>query len=215
MQLIRANNTLYINMKTFSREKNANERTRRCRASFIITIIIIIVVAYLCNLIIIIIFIRGWRRITRTISITVINLKESPLYHFFRLERKPLQQNREEEEVSNDGERMKRQRVKRAKILKPRVGYGSRVYNLGPQISPCICSYSLRIALLLFVFPHSRLTWVNSCWKVHPRELIHVENTSRWVNTRSTIWRKWAKIDGRRAITLDFLGLLLPHLLNI
>jgi hypothetical protein len=44
---------------------------------------------------------------------------------------------------------------------------------------------SKRITFLPYVFAHSRPTWGNSRWKIHPSELTHVENTPAWVNSRS------------------------------
>jgi len=61
---------------------------------------------------------------------------------------------------------------------------------------------SKRIALLPSIFAHSRPTWVNSRWKIHMRELTHIENTLSWINSGSAIWWKWAKTDGRRAISV-------------
>lgn len=44
---------------------------------------------------------------------------------------------------------------------------------------------SLRIVLLPFVFVYFRVMWVNLRWKMHLRNLTHVENTSTWVNSHS------------------------------
>lgn len=65
--------------------------------------------------------------------------------------------------------------------------------NLGYNVYQCVYCLFLRIAILVYVFAHSRSTWVNPRWKIYMHELTHVENAPAWVNTRSVILKGTSK----------------------